>query len=803
MNVSAVTEEGATFNANLYSMGTETILNHGFVWGTYSEPELNSNRIYLGSSVIQGIFSAKINTTLQKDAEYFVRPFVQTSNHIVYGKSVSFKSLGSNAPSITGFQPDSAGWGDTLIVSGKNFSWSGRENIVKLNEIECNVIMSTDTLLKILINPEITSLKSILSVDLAGNSAVHLIDTFKLNPPLLYGIAPKEGTWGDVMTLTGKFNIITDRNKFYFDGILSQIISANPIEVRVKVPPDLFKPKTLIEYRIAPFQIFFTDTFRLKAPLIKSINPLTGAGETLVTIKGKYYSTIENGTKVYFGTTAANIVNINDSTIIVKAPTGITGQVKISVKSMQQSVDFQDEFNITNPVISSVTPLSGTFNDEVTIEGENFLLSAGTTSVSFNGIIASVIRLTATSLSVKVPTTMDSIPRTLIVQVGTNRIVSTEKFVLVPPEIYSLSSSEVVPSQDIRITGVNFNPDKTQVSVKWDIYSLKVISSTSNEIIATWPNSLPNGNYPLKIIIGGYTRNSTHFEYSTSAWNRIEAPSLSSGFSGGTFYDNMKILSVSLNGNGYLLSPASEKMYKYHQSPQTWEEIVTNYPFDKVQGMTALICRDSIYFISGYDMSGKQRTGVSLYNEGLNSWRKVAPTEILFGGYAFSLKNKIYLKNPNAYFYMSDPLNQYQWIQVANCPVYYYYISTYFSLNDKGYILYDNNELWMYDPDSDKWIKKSMFPGLPRRSAFSTVIGDYVYIGTGNSGPWGNIFSDIWKYSPATDTWNKISDIPIARGNATAFSINGKIYIGYGITKSGSTGIYELQDFYEFDPSGL
>jgi hypothetical protein len=36
MVVTNVSENGAAFMADLYSVGTETLIEHGFVWGTWS-----------------------------------------------------------------------------------------------------------------------------------------------------------------------------------------------------------------------------------------------------------------------------------------------------------------------------------------------------------------------------------------------------------------------------------------------------------------------------------------------------------------------------------------------------------------------------------------------------------------------------------------------------------------------------------------------------------------------------------------------------------------------------------------------
>ena len=63
------------------------------------------DRISFGSLTGKRNFEFNISTTLEVKKEYFVRTFVKTANHVVYGQVLSFMSLGSEAPTVTGFEP--------------------------------------------------------------------------------------------------------------------------------------------------------------------------------------------------------------------------------------------------------------------------------------------------------------------------------------------------------------------------------------------------------------------------------------------------------------------------------------------------------------------------------------------------------------------------------------------------------------------------------------------------------------------------------------------------------------------------
>ena len=46
--VSNITSNGATFSGDIYSLGTEPIIEHGFVWVEGNSPDLSDDRILLG-----------------------------------------------------------------------------------------------------------------------------------------------------------------------------------------------------------------------------------------------------------------------------------------------------------------------------------------------------------------------------------------------------------------------------------------------------------------------------------------------------------------------------------------------------------------------------------------------------------------------------------------------------------------------------------------------------------------------------------------------------------------------------------
>ena len=96
-------------------------------------------------------------------------------------------------------------------------------------------------------------------------------------------------------------------------------------------------------------------------------------------------------------------------------------------------------------------------------------------------------------------------------------------------------------------------------------------------------------------------------------------------------------------------------------------------------------------------------------------------------------------------------------------------------------------EFWEYNPNTNTWVRKSNIP-TARTDAAAFVIGNkgYVVAGTGNS---GNLLNDLWQYNSQTNIWtrkaNLLGDKP--RTEMVGFSIGNRGYIATGQTTDSTT----------------
>ncbi len=106
------------------------------------------------------------------------------------------------------------------------------------------------------------------------------------------------------------------------------------------------------------------------------------------------------------------------------------------------------------------------------------------------------------------------------------------------------------------------------------------------------------------------------------------------------------------------------------------------------------------------------------------------------------------------------------------------------------------NECWKYDAITDTWIQKANFPGSVRAYAVGFTIDSLGYVGTG-ADELADFCKDFYAYHPSTDTWTRIADFGgFARSAASGFSVNKMGYVCFGWD---STKRY-YGDMWEYNP---
>jgi hypothetical protein len=208
--VAQVDAGGADFTAHVLSLGTDQpAQRYGFVWSDAQMPTLGSSQLALSDDLQKGTFTRRIRSDLIEGTRYFVRAFVQTAELTIYGNEVSFISMGSLAPVISGFTPTSGFEGTEITVRGSHFSGGLQGNIVRIGSKTCPVLEATDSVLKILLplTPdyqlgEVGDFR--ISVTTAGRTATSDAD-FSILGPRFRSLSKTSGRVGDLLSLYGEY----------------------------------------------------------------------------------------------------------------------------------------------------------------------------------------------------------------------------------------------------------------------------------------------------------------------------------------------------------------------------------------------------------------------------------------------------------------------------------------------------------------------------------------------------------------------------------------------------------------------
>ncbi|MDB5035478.1 MAG: type sorting protein [Chlorobi bacterium] len=186
------------------------------------------------------------------------------------------------------------------------------------------------------------------------------------------------------------------------------------------------------------------------------------------------------------------------------------------------------------------------------------------------------------------------------------------------------------------------------------------------------------------------------------------------------------------------------------------------------------------------------------------SQKQAMPGGIRDGAMSFSIGSKVYFGAGGGYkdFYEYDPATS-KWTKKANIPgvTNERAFCTGFCIGNKGYVGfgYDGNtniknDLWEYDPASDKWTRKTDFPGTHRDGVTCFVIGSNAYIGGGSDNQY--LFGDFYEYNPAADTWTRKADLPTG-----PIIFQATFNIGqFGYTVGGGGSVDESAETWRYDP---
>ena len=171
------------------------------------------------------------------------------------------------------------------------------------------------------------------------------------NLPVLGSFHPVQATWGDTISIRGKF-FNTDLKEITakFGDQNSKIVSVSDSLILLVVPATINKLASRIQLNVAGFQAFSADSLRLLPPLIKDFHPKLAAFNHLITVEGENFPPNSGWSQVFIGGIGATIVKVTSSTIQARVPSGLPeGDHGIEVRVLGQADFSKGKLNLVYP----------------------------------------------------------------------------------------------------------------------------------------------------------------------------------------------------------------------------------------------------------------------------------------------------------------------------------------------------------------------------------------------------------------------------------------------------------------------
>ena len=166
------------------------------------------------------------------------------------------------------------------------------------------------------------------------------------------------------------------------------------------------------------------------------------------------------------------------------------------------------------PAITSVSPSSGSVGTIVTIAGNNFGASQGTSTVTFNGTAAAASVWSATSLMVGVPTGATSGP--VVVTVGGQVSNAVTFIVNTPaPAITTLTPTSGPVGATVTIAGSNFGATQGTSTVTFNGTAATVSAWSATSLSVKVPTAATSG--PVLVTVGSQASNGVIFTVTASS----------------------------------------------------------------------------------------------------------------------------------------------------------------------------------------------------------------------------------------------------------------------------------------------
>jgi RHS repeat-associated protein len=307
----------------------------------------------------------------------------------------------NTAPAISALSSTSGGVGGTVTITGTAFGATRGTSTVRFGSTDATSYPAwSATSITVVVPSGATTGNAVVTVNGQASNGV----TFTVTPPpSISSLNPTSATPGQSVIISGSnFGAPQGTNTVTFNGVTASVTSWSATSIAATVPATAATGPVIVT--VAGLASAGVTLTVLPLPSISSLSPTVGIPGQSVTISGTNFGASQGASTVTFnGTAATTIASWSPTSIVAAVPAGATtGPVVVTTGGSSNGVTF----TVTPPpAISSLSSTSGMPGSALTITGSNFGTTQGTSTIRFNGMLATTITSwSATSITVTVPT---------------------------------------------------------------------------------------------------------------------------------------------------------------------------------------------------------------------------------------------------------------------------------------------------------------------------------------------------------------------------------------------------------------
>jgi len=394
---------------------------------------------------------------------------------------------------VSGFTPSSGTIGTAVTISGGGFGASQGTSTVTFGGAQATPLSWSENVIVVPVPAGAVSGQLVVTV---GGTTVAQYPFTVIAGPGISALSPTAAPIGTPVTITGAgFGSSQGTSTVNFNGVSTTPSSWSNASVVVPVPAGLTTGNASAVVTVNGLSSAAYGFTVL--PGVTSVSPTLGGYGASVTINGTNFGATHGTSTISFnGLQASSITSWSDTQIVATVPDGATsGPVTVTMNSLQSNSNVA--FIVIHPVISGVTPPSGTVGGTVTVTGSGFGIAQGSSQIQFNGTVATPSSWSDTSITVTVPTGAT----TGQVTVTESAVTSNNMPFYVTSQFFvtSLTPSGGRVGTTVAIVGSGFGSTQSNSTVSFNGLSAVVTNWTDNEIDAVVPASATNGPVTVQV----------------------------------------------------------------------------------------------------------------------------------------------------------------------------------------------------------------------------------------------------------------------------------------------------------------